>query len=266
MKWSLVGRAGALLSVLASSASAQSLTGSIAASNGGSYSTAGPNVLGLPVCNIGVAVVGECGFQFEIGNTNDNRLFVNGRVDQFADGSVSLGFSFNGAARRASGPVMPPNTLNTTFEFYIPIFTTGFNFVEGSSTLGYTLSRERRAFAGTSSMSNVTLDATLQNVAPAALDFGVLPSTITLPANTATQSITKSNNSGNIAFSPVAVNWFKTSVSFDVYSSNGNATSFSGSGGVDLVALSVVPEPSSVLLMASGMLGLVAVSRRRRSV
>ena len=256
MKLGNVVKAGLLVGALASSASAQSLTGSMTGSGGGaSYSTPGPNVAAVPNCifpNI-------CQYSFVFGSPTNglNYLSVSGEAEQLMNGDMFFNFNYVGALRLNSVNADVP----ITFQFKAPIFTTGFQFIQGSSSFGYNLTRK---LLGTSAQTNNSLDVDLLGGNSTVLDLVVPNKNLTSFGGTVTDAAIANSgilNIGNSALSELVVK-----ISFDLKSSNGNSTDFNGSGAVNLFTHSTVPEPSTYALMGMGLAGVLVAARRRRSV
>lgn len=256
MRLGNVVKAGLLVGALASSVSAQSLTGSMTGTGSGiSYSTPGPNAVPSANC----MMVNGCQFSFAFGSpTNgENWLAVSGEAEQVANGNVFFNFNYRGGIRA--------NALNAnvpiTFQFKAPIATAGLEFIQGSSSFGYNLTRK---LSGTSSQTNNSLDVNLVGGNPTVLDLLVPDRNLTSFGGTVTDAAIANSGLMNLGGVPLTGLWAK--ISFDVKSSNGNATDFNGSGAVNLFARSTIPEPSTYVLMGMGLAGVLVAARRRRAV
>lgn len=100
--------------------------------------------------------------------------------------------------------------------------------------------------------------------------FYATPSVLDLSINGGSRvSFTNSNNNPNV------IDWQLFSYGFTATGASTLVTFYNGTGlasnnmvgldDVDITAVSVVPEPSSMMLMAGGLIGLAGFARRRRN-
>jgi len=208
---------------------------------------------------MGSAIVGNCSFAFFIGNALQNTFAVNGNVEQFADGRVAMSFDWSGLLRANNMPASVP----VSFTLAVPVFTNLLQFSSGSSSLSYTVTRDR---AGTSTLTSTPgLNVTLMGANTPVLDIAVASLSAVSAGGAVSNSSATSSGFQGLLNMPISM--LTATVSFDAFSTDGNSTRFSGTGAVILNASSsVIPEPSTYALLGTGLVGLLVVSRRRRSV
>ncbi len=262
MKLGHVVKAGLLAGVFASTAQAQSLTGTLNGSNFSSPSgVVGPcdiglaPILGVRSCNFANSVVG--------GGASMN---VNGAATVTYNAGLGayvyrLDYNFAGSAQAQ------PNAnafASALFSFKVPVGAQWWTTGKSSITTSVTVDRQSATLLGNGSLSSFATSETFLGAASngsSGLNLN--------PVATAVQPIvgvplTVSDtqlagpNAVNVMFDQNVV-----SFGFDLISPSDRST-FSGTGYVEFT--NVVPEPSTYALFATGLLALGVAARRRRSV
>ncbi len=269
MKLGHVVKAGLLAGAFATTAQAQTLTGNIA---GSGFASATGVAVG-PVCNISsmptmLPAGRSCTFSNSgVSLSTESDIKIDGVAKILFNVGLnayvySLDYTFSGKVGSSS-----PNVM---FAFDVPVFPMFFNYASSNidvsaSVLLNSLSITDDAAIGAFQSVSTSLGGNPQG--SFGLDLNPMvtatrPSSMS-PLPSSRLVITDSESSGTQSVNSM-IDRSRVALGFDL-SSTADQALFSGRGNVTFTS-NVVPEPSTYALFATGLVGLLAATRRRRSV